>query len=205
MGLLERVRDWRVDRMADRIARRPHGRKARAIYGAPDAHSFLWPDVLGALKLTKDDRLLDVGCGGGSFLRHVRDTIGCDVQGVDHSADMVRVARPLAAEADAGALPFADGAFTAVSSIAAFFWFPDPLAALQEMHRVLDPARGRIAVCTTTAEAKGTPAAPYPLATRGRFHSDDELAGLARGAGFTNVVVTRPDESGWAQLLTAQP
>jgi len=205
MGPLARLREWRIDRMTDRVARRPSGREGRAIYGSPDVHDFLWPDVLAALSLAPHDRLLDVGCGGGVFLRHVRETIGCSVQGVDHSPEMVRLAQPLAVRADAGDLPFADGAFTAVASIAAFFWFPDPLAALREMRRVLDPAAGRLAVYTTSAEAKGTPAAPYPLATRGRFYPDDELRDLALRAGFTNAGVSRPDESGWGQLLTAQP
>jgi ubiquinone/menaquinone biosynthesis C-methylase UbiE len=205
MGPLQRVRDWRIDRMTDRVARRPHGRRARATYGAPDVHDFMWPAVLGSLQLEPDDRLLDVGCGGGVFLRHARDTTGCAVLGIDHSREMVRLARPLAVLGEAGRLPFADGEFTAVSSIAAFFFFPQPVDALREMRRVIDPERGRIAICTTSPEAKGSPAAPYPLATRGHFYTDDELQKLAREAGFTTVTVTRTDESGWAQLLAAQP
>ena len=70
MPLLHAIREWRIDRMTDRVARRPHGRKARETYGAGDAHSFAWEPVLAALKLGADDRLLDVGCGGGVFLRH---------------------------------------------------------------------------------------------------------------------------------------
>jgi ubiquinone/menaquinone biosynthesis C-methylase UbiE len=205
MSLLERIRDWRIDRMTDRIARRPHGRKARATYGAPDVHDFMWPTVLESLRLQADDRLLDIGCGGGVFLRHARDTTGCSVQGIDHSREMVRLARPLAVLGEADQLPFTDGEFTAISSIVAFFFFPNPVDALKEMRRVLDPERGRIAICTTSPEAKGSPAAPYPLATRGHFYTDDELAAVAREAGFTTVAVTRPDDSGWAQLLAAQP
>jgi SAM-dependent methyltransferase len=85
----------------------------------------------------------------------------------------------------------------------AFFFFPDPVRALREMHRVLDPARGRVAIFTTAPEARGSPAAPYPLATRGHFYTDDELAQLAREAGFAAARVERTDE--WAQLLVAQP
>jgi SAM-dependent methyltransferase len=205
MDPLQRIRDWRIDRMTDRIARRPRGRQARATYGAPDVHDFMWPTVLEALQLQPDDRLLDIGCGGGVFLRHARDTTGCAVQGVDHSREMVRLARPLAVLGEADRLPFADAEFTAVSSIAAFFFFPKPVDALREMRRVLDPEQGRIAICTTSPEAKGSPAAPYPLASRGHFYTDDELYQLARDAGFTTVTVTRTDESGWAQLLAAQP
>jgi hypothetical protein len=29
--MLERLGDWRIDRMTDRVARRPHGREARAV------------------------------------------------------------------------------------------------------------------------------------------------------------------------------
>jgi SAM-dependent methyltransferase len=204
MGPLERIREWRIDRLTDRRARRPHGRRARATYGAPDVHDFAWPAVLEALQLTRADRLLDVGCGGGVFARHVRATIGCDVAGVDHSPEMVGLAQPFALHADAHDLPFDDGSFTAVSSIVAFFFFSDPRRALAEMRRVLEPERGRLAIFTTAPEARGTPAAPYPLATRGRFYTDDELAALARAAGFAHVDVRRTDDSGWAQLLAAR-
>jgi SAM-dependent methyltransferase len=200
----ERFREWRIDRMTDRIARRPHGRTARATYGAADVHSFAWESVLEALRLGPSDRLLDVGCGGGVFLRHAQAQTGCTVTGVDHGKEMVRLARPLAVLADADHLPFDDGEFTAVSSIVAFFFFPDPLRALREMRRVLAP-NGRVAIYTTSPEAKGTMAAPYPLATRGHFYTDEELQELALDAGFENVLVTRPDEEGWAQLLAAQP
>jgi SAM-dependent methyltransferase len=206
VNLVERLREWRIDRMTDRIARRPRGRKARETYGAGDAHSFLWEPVLEALALRPDDRLLDVGCGGGSFLQRARES-GCRIAGLDHSRDMVRVARAKTGArielADASAMPFGEAEFTAVSCLVAFFFFAEPVAALREMRRVLDPELGRIAVMTTAPEAKGTPAAPYPLATRGHFHSDDELVSFAREAGFREARLAHRDD--WAQLLVAQP
>ncbi|MGH2971924.1 MAG: class I SAM-dependent methyltransferase [Gaiellaceae bacterium] len=188
--------------MTDRVARRPHGKQARETYGAPDIHDRAWEPVLAALALTDGDRLLDVGCGGGSFLRHVRDTVGCEVVGVDHSRDMVRVAAPYAVRGRAEGLPFRDGEFTAVSSLVAFFFLPDPVRALREMRRVLDPERGRVAIYTTAPEAKGSPAAPYPLATRGHFYEDDELVALAREAGFREARLAHREP--WAQLLFAR-
>ena len=192
--------------MTDRIARRPRGRRARATYGADDAHSFAWEPVLAALALGPGDSLLDVGCGGGVFLRRALQT-GCSATGVDHSREMVRLARKTSGVpivlAEAERLPFANGEFTAVSSLVAFFFFPEPVQVLRELRRVLDPERGRLAIFTTSPEAKGTPAAPYPLATRGHFYSDDELAHLPLAAGFSESRVSRTDE--WAQLLVAQP
>jgi ubiquinone/menaquinone biosynthesis C-methylase UbiE len=118
-----------------------------------------------------------------------------------HRATAVRQAG-LAVLGDVEALPFSDGAFTAVSSIVAFFFFPDPLAALRELRRVLDPQRGRLAIFTTAPEAKGTPAAPYPLATRGNFYTDDELLELASRAGLEDARIAFREP--WAQLLTAR-
>ena len=194
------------------MARRPRGRRARAVYGAPDVHSFAWTPVLDALALEPGDVLLDVGCGGGVFLRRALAT-GCHAVGLDHSRTMVRLARKLNEEAVRGGrlrivygkaeeLPFADGEFSAVSSIVTFLFFADPVRVLAEMRRVLAPDRGRVAIFTTPPEAKGTPAAPYPLATRAHFYADAELERLPLAAGFSESRVTRTDIG--AQVLTAR-
>ncbi len=193
--------------MTDRVARRPHGRRARKAYGAADVHAFAWEPVLTALQLGPDDLLLDVGCGGGVFLRRALET-GCRAVGIDHSREMVRLARTTTGgtarilHGSAEQLPFSNGEFTAISCLVAFFFFPDPVGALQEFRRVLDRERGRVAVFTTPPELKGTPAAPYPLATRGHFYEDEELEGLPRAAGFHAASVSRPDSG--AQLLFAR-
>jgi hypothetical protein len=63
---------------------------------------------------------------------------------------------------------------------------------LAECRRVVRPD-GRMAVFTVSEAARGTPAAPEPMASRGRFYRDDELVRLARGAGFRIASVTHPD------------
>jgi len=185
------------------MARRPWGKRARATYGSPTSHDFLWPQLLEALQLEKDDRLLDVGCGGGAFIRHVRATVRCEVAGVDHSRAMIRLAAPYAALGDAQALPFQEGYFTAVSSIQAFMFIPDQLQALREMLRVLDPEQGRVAIWTAAPEARGTPAAPEPAASRALLRTDEELLALAEQAGFGEARLAARED--WAQLLLAQP
>jgi SAM-dependent methyltransferase len=197
---LEAFPDW----LTDRVARRPAGARAREVYGADGVHDFARRAILGALAPGPRDRLLDIGCGGGLLLR---DAIvaGASATGIDHSEEMVGLARERAPGAHvvlgaAERLPFADESFTAVASSVVFLFLPDPAAVLGECRRVLAPA-GRLAIYTTAPELKGTPAAPEPLAGRGRFYDDDALAALALGAGLADVAVSN---DGGGQLLSAR-
>src|SRR5581483_7963163 len=131
--------------------------------------------------------LLELGCGGGLLLRDALAT-GARATGVDHSEEMVALAAGRAPGADvllgrAESLPFADASFTAVAMSVVFFFFDDPAAVLRESRRVTRRG-GRVAVFTTSEELRGTPAAPEPIASRGRFYRDDELVGLAAEAGW---------------------
>ena len=192
--------DW----LTDRVARRPAGERARAVYGAEDVHDWARLAVLDALAPGPGDELLDVGCGGGLLLR---DAIrrGAAATGLDHSPALVEVARERApratvVEGSADHLPFSDGAFTAVSMVMVFFFFDDPGAVLRECRRVLRPG-GRLAIYTVPASLRGTGAAPEPIAARSHFHADEELIALATEAGFSAAHVTA---SQGAQLLTAR-
>jgi ubiquinone/menaquinone biosynthesis C-methylase UbiE len=147
--------------------------------------------------------LLDIGCGGGLLLRDALPS-GATVTGLDHSEEMVRLARERAPGAEvvlgrAEQLRFADASFTAIAMSIVFFFLRDPIAVLGECRRVLAPG-GRLALYTTSPALRGTPAAPEPLASRGHFYEDEELADLARQAGLAAVVVVN-DNGG--QLLTA--
>jgi SAM-dependent methyltransferase len=191
--------DWLIDR----VARRPAGRRARETSGAEDVHEFARRAILEALALGPGDRLLEIGCGGGLLLREAL-AAGAAATGIDHSEEMVRLARERAPGAEillarAERLPFASASFTAVAMSVVFLFLPDPVRVLRECHRVM-AGDARLAVYTTSPELRGTPAAPEPLASHGRFHTDEALAALARRAGFANPLVVN-DHGG--QLLTA--
>jgi SAM-dependent methyltransferase len=193
-----RLGDW----LTDRAARRPTGTAQRESYRDPLYHRPSFGAVLEALELGPDDVLLEIGCGGGAFLEQALHT-GCTAVAVDHSEEMVEVARELNADAvregrltivqaDAARLPFGRDSFTAAATMQVFFFLPDPLAVLRECRRVLR-AGGRLAVFTVSEEARGTPAMPEPMASRSRVYTDEELVALAREAGFSAATVTRPD------------
>ena len=80
--------DW----ITDRRARRPAGAQARSVYRDPLFHYPNFRVILQELALSKDDYLLEVGCGGGALLKEALKS-GCRAAAVDHSPDMVRLAR----------------------------------------------------------------------------------------------------------------
>ncbi len=89
------------------------------------------------------DRVLDVGCGSGVFLRAVTD-LGARPYGLDASRALLRVARARVPEAelrvgDAEFLPFDDDSFDVVTGFNSFFFAADMTAALREAGRVAKP------------------------------------------------------------------
>jgi SAM-dependent methyltransferase len=196
--------DW----LTDRLARRPSGASSRAIYRDPLFHYPNFHVILDELALTPEDHLLEVGCGGGALLKAALRT-GCRAAAVDHSSDMVRLAREENGEAVAAgrlvvhegraeALPFADATFTCAAMTGVLGFLTEPVAALAEMRRVLVPG-GRSVVLGSDPELKGTPAAPEPMASRLRFYREDELERLGRDAGFDDVRVIRRDLEPYAR------
>jgi SAM-dependent methyltransferase len=193
-----RLGDWYTDRKA----RRPSGPEARATYRDPLYHRPNFKAILKILNLRPGDFLLEVGCGGGAFLKDALES-GCRASAVDHSPDMVRVARELnlaaieqgrleIRQAEAHSLPFPDSAFTCAVMTGVFGFLPRPLESLREVCRVLIPG-GRFALFTGSKELRGTPAAPEPMASRLHFYEDLELEQMLRAAGFSEARLEQPD------------
>jgi len=190
--------DW----ITDRRARRPSGAQARQTYRDPLYHRPNFKVILKALALKPEDYLLEIGCGGGAFLEDAL-RLGCKAAAIDHSPDMIRLAREVnrdaisggrleIREAEADSLPYQDGTFTCAVMTGVFGFIDDPVKALSEVARVLAPG-GRFALFAGSKELRGTPAAPEPMASRLRFYEEAELELMARQAGFTESRVEHPD------------
>jgi SAM-dependent methyltransferase len=88
-------------------------------------------------------RVLEVGCGTGVFLRLAADR-GARTFGIDASDELLAFARRRVPEADLRAgdmqfLPYDDDSFDLVDGFCAFFFAADMVAALREAGRVSKP------------------------------------------------------------------
>jgi SAM-dependent methyltransferase len=117
-----------------------------AIFGAWAA------PVADAAGIRTGNNVLDVGCGTGVLAREALRRVGQEGQvvGVDLNEGMLAVAARTEPNiawqlGDAASLRFEDASFDVVVSQFALMYFPDRVASLREMWRILAPG-GRLAV-----------------------------------------------------------
>lgn len=142
--------------------------------------------VLTLLDVQSTDHILEVGFGPGVGIESASAAAPDGfVAGVDYSEVMLKLAcrrnaRGIAAgkvalvHGSATDLPYADNLFTKALSVNSLHLWPDPVAGLKEMHRVLEPG-GAIAITFTPQSGE----------------SGDNLVDLLRAAGFKDVDLSR--------------
>ena len=169
-------------------------------------------DVVALAQLRPAERVLDVACGTGTATHAAatRVTPQGFVAGLDIDPAMIEVARNKLLPADVARvtwhcesaldMSFQDGSFDVVLCLQGLQFFPDRLAGLEEMCRVLT-ATGRLVASVWRAieHCKGHDALAKALerygldaqAARRPFSLGDaeDLVGLAQKAGFRNVKV----------------
>jgi demethylmenaquinone methyltransferase / 2-methoxy-6-polyprenyl-1,4-benzoquinol methylase len=148
-----------VDRREAPSPRRAHAERlfdaVAARYDGPAAAFGLgqygrWrAEMVRRLSVPRGARILDVATGTGLVARELADRYSAGVVGLDQSAEMLRTAKAASprvtfVRGDGQRLPFADGAFDAVTHTYLLRYVDDPAATLIELARVLRPG-GRMA------------------------------------------------------------
>lgn len=182
-GCLLVARAHRADVAAFRVLRTTKGPMDGWIAAAYDrgvqtAFRDIFPELAGDIiaSLAGARRILDAGCGPGQFTIAAAERLpATQMDGIDLAPAMIAIAErraaasPAAARlrfqvADVARLPFADGTFDAVLTTGSIKHWPDPVAGLRELHRVLAPG-GRAFVAEINRDAP----APAVAATAARM------------------------------------
>jgi SAM-dependent methyltransferase len=133
MAMTESARQWGA-----LWGSRPHAWAATEAQQVPT-----YEETLQRVGIARGDRVLDVGCGTGVFLRMCAD-LGAVVSGIDAAERLVALAGRRVPEAelhvgDMQALPYDDNSFDLVTGFTSFFFADDIVAALREAGRVARP------------------------------------------------------------------
>lgn len=152
------------------------------------------------MRVTKNARVLDLGCGSGwaTRLLAAKASEG-SVLGVDISDEMIELARESSTSfsnvqfqvAGADQLPFADRLFSHAFSMESLYYYKDVLSALKEVSRILVPGGLFAAVMDLYVENKPSHQWIEQLKVPVHLLSVAQYRSLFREAGFDEVVDER--------------
>ncbi|MCW5945411.1 MAG: class I SAM-dependent methyltransferase [Fimbriimonadales bacterium] len=181
--------------------------------------------ALDRVPIKSGDRVLDIGCGAGVFLRLAAER-GAKVYGLDAASGLLDQARSVVPNADLRqgemeALPFEDDTFDLVTGFNSFFYASNMVQALREAGRVAKPRApiviqiwGRPENCNLDAMKHALmrffpppdPNAPAPP----KLFEEGVLEDMARAAGLDPIdrfesswAFVFPDEDSAARRLLA--
>jgi ubiquinone/menaquinone biosynthesis C-methylase UbiE len=199
--------------------RKPTGRLGRLLAWVLNiSHSRVNDWGLKHVSIEKHDTILDVGCGGGMTVHKLAGiaTAG-KVYGVDFSEEsvavsrrtnkqLIRMGRAEIRHGSVSCLPFSDDTFDLVTAVDSHYYWPDLVADMQEVLRVLKPG-GRLVII---GEAyKG---GKYDERDRKfvelvnlAYHSVDELGELISRAGYSDVQMFEEYDKGWMCGIGTKP
>lgn len=136
------------------------GKLASRMYALFSRNPSTAPVVVELCALRADDRVLEVGCGAGGAVDLVAQRIGADhIAAVDPSPTFVTMVRDRVPGADvrvSGAedLPFDDGSFTVIYSVASMHHWDDRSAGLATIAAKLAPG-GRLLIAERALASPG--------------------------------------------------
>jgi SAM-dependent methyltransferase len=168
--------------------------------------------ALSALELRPQDRVLEVGFGGGYLLGRIASAVteglaaGVDPcralvdRGLRRFRSRVAAGRVDLRCAPAEELPFPSGSFGKACTVNSLFFWKQPERGLGELHRVLDD-RGRLVVCLTVKRCLEN---RWFLREGVRLLENGEIVEMVERAGFA-IIDSRLREDAHREfiLLTA--
>ncbi|ADC47493.1 SAM-dependent methyltransferase [Methanobrevibacter ruminantium M1] len=213
--------DEKMERVEDNEllinARKPEGELGDQLLDRMNkSHESLAQWGVSHLDISKDDIILDIGCGGGVNVERFLKMTENKVYGLDYSEVAVEKSKKLNQKAieegrceviqgSVSELPFDDEIFDIVTGFETVYFWPDFVNDLKEVRRVLKED-GIIFICNEAIPRDGDARQEELKELLDmNIYSDDELDQSLRQAGFSDLIifdkssskVESKDVSGW--------
>ena len=191
-------------------ARKPEGFLGKIMVNGMNGggHAAMANWALASVKIDADDRILDIGCGGGANIaRLLQRTQQGTLTGIDFSPVSVRKSTKVNAKAiqegrcrvlegNVADLPFAEGSFDVVTAFETIYFWPDIEHCFNEVKRVLKP--GGQFVIVNESDGSGEMDAKWESMIEGMHtYTPEEIRHHLTNVGFRDLNITVNEEKRW--------
>ena len=163
-------------------------------------HRPIVEPTLALMHIAPDEKILDVGCGGGWLVRELASRAPKGrVTGMDISDEMLAHARSVSANApnaefilgSVDAIPREPNSFDKVISVESSYYWPDAASGIREIFRVLRPGGSAWILINYYRDNRYCRQWSKLLKIPAHLYSAEEWAEMFRKAGFANVTHRR--------------
>lgn len=194
-----------------KLVRKPAGWPGKAsLWLMNRRHSSVTDWGLSHVSIGQQFTILDVGCGGGRTIDKLATLASAgEIYGIDISDQSVAVSRATNAkwiaagrvdirQASVSNLPFADGTFDLVTAVETHYYWPDPVADLKEIRRVLKPS-GRLVLIAEVFRGQHLDLLLRPAMklVGAKYLTIDQHRDLLSAASFAAIAVDVERSKGW--------
>lgn len=205
--------------LAHNQCRKPAGWPGRFFLWMMNArHSAVTDWGLTQVSVAPNFTILDVGCGGGRTIRKLAAAASSGkVYGIDYSAASVAAARRTNArlieqhrveiqQGSVSQLPFPESMFDLVSAVETHYYWPNLVADLREIRRVLKPDGQFVLIAETYKGSRFDALHQRAMALLGATYlTVDEHRQQLIAAGFTDVTVLEERAKSWICAIGRRP
>lgn len=163
-----------------------------------------------------NDKILDIGCGGGMTVKRLHDMYpDAEITGVDYSETSIEKSTELnRAEAEKGslkfvhasveALPFENDTFDKIVTVESFYFWPDPQENLKEVYRVLNDGGKFALIAEVYDNGNISEEQRRNIEKYGLYNPTiNKFKELFENAGFKNIEFNLKEEKEWI-CITAE-
>lgn len=191
-------------------ARKPEGFLGKLMVNGMNGggHAAMANWALAMVTIGREDRILDIGCGGGANItRLLQRTLQGSVTGIDFSpvsvrkstrvnAKAIREGRCKVLEGNVANLPFTEGSFDLVTAFETIYFWPDIEHCFNEVKRVMKPG-GQFFI-VNESDGHGAMDAKWESMIEGMHtYTPEEIRLHFTNVGFRDLNIMVNEEKRW--------